>query len=963
MDDVIQFTLLGLGAGAAYSLAALGIVVTYRGSGVINFAQGAIAGAAAFVCWREFYENEGWPFWASLIMGVLLAAGIGVVTQLLVMRTLRRASALARTVATLGILVMVQSYQGQVYGNELWIVITELPNSTVDLGGGIIIPEDRFWLAAIALLVAAGFWAMYRYTNFGRATTAVAESQDVASSLGWSPNLIAAVNWGLGCGLAGLAGILITPLIGLNTGAMTNLGFAAIAAALVGGFRSLPLTLGAGFGIGILRSQLTRWLPELGLPREIDITGLPDSVPFFIIIVVLVISGRALPIRGDLLQRLPRVGTGRFRPGVVIPLAVVATLVILELGPASVLGLGIEDPGWAGAVMSTMALAIILLSAVVIVGYAGQVSLAQFALAGFGAWAAGGLINEFDVPFELAVVIALAAGVLIGAVFAIPAVRTRGVRLAIITFGLATVLHRMLFANVPLTGGRTGTEIGRRSFLGIDIDPLRSPERYAAFVFVVFVVCAIAVANVRRGRAGRRMIAVRANERAAASMGISAWGVKVYAFSLASAIAALGGILLFFSATPIIYESIFPFKSITVLTTAVIGGIGFIMGPFVGALWLPGSLGAKFVSDVIGIPAEWLAFIGGAFVLLIILRHQDGAASTFTRLGRFLGSKITASSERSGEPGPVLTFLRRFTGHTVAGETETIVAQARGTRTHRVTPRRLEIRDMTVTYGGITAVDHVDMTIEPGQIVGLIGPNGAGKTTLVDAATGYTKYSGEVLLDGQSLDRMAPHRRARAGLTRSFQTLEVFEDLTVAENLRTASDPGGAMPYFMDIVYPRHLPLSEAALACIDEFNIGELLERLPTQLSYGQRRLTAIARSVATSPSVLLLDEPAAGLVEWSAMELATLVRRLASDWGMGILVIEHDIRFVMTACDTVMALDFGKEIAFGLPEAVRHDPKVVAAYLGDVDDAPRGRTSPAVTAKPEPAADLAGTPPSRRG
>jgi sulfate-transporting ATPase len=484
-----------------------------------------------------------------------------------------------------------------------------------------------------------------------------------------------------------------------------------------------------------------------------------------------------------------------------------------------------------------------------------------------------------------------------------------------------------------LTGGRTGLEVGSRSIFGIDIDPIRHQERYAAFVFVVFALVAIAVANVRRGRAGRRLIAVRANERAAAAMGISAWAVKVYAFGLSSAIAALGGVLLFFKTTPIVYEFIFPFRSITTLTTAVIGGIGYVLGPVIGALWLPGSVGARFVGDVLGVPTEWLAFVGGAFVLLIIMRHQDGAADTFMRAGRAIGAKITGLSERRGEPGPVLTVARRLAGHTAAGEIEEITTAARGARKHRVVPRRLEIRNLTVSYGGITAVRNVSMSIEPGQIVGLIGPNGAGKTTLVDAATGFVRYTGEVVLDGRRLDRWPPHRRARAGLTRSFQSLEIFEDLTVAENLRVASDPGGALPYFADIVYPKHLPLSEAALACIDEFNIGPLLGRLPTELSYGQRRLVGIARSVAAAPSVLLLDEPASGLVEWSSMELATLVRRLATDWGMSILVIEHDIRFVMSACDSVMALDFGEEIAFGSPEAVRHDPAVVAAYLGDVE------------------------------
>jgi ABC-type branched-subunit amino acid transport system ATPase component/branched-subunit amino acid ABC-type transport system permease component len=954
VDEVIEFALLGLGIGAAYALSAIGIVVVYRGSGVVNFAQGAIASAAAFVTWRELYEHKGWPFLAAFAVGMLLAAGIGVATQVVVMQVLRRASALARTVATLGVLVMVQSYLGQVYGNELWLVLTPLPDGRVEpFGRGIGIPQDRLWLTGIAVLLTAALWAMYRWTNFGRATTAVAESQEIASSLGWSPNFIAAVNWGLGCGLGGMAGILISPIIGLNVGALTNLLLASLAAALVAGFRSLPITLAAGMGLGVLRSELTRFTPELGLPDQVDLAGLPDTLPFLVIIVVLVISGSALPVRGFVHERLPKIGAGRIRPGVIVPLAVVLAVLILQINSAP----------WQGAVVSTMGLAVILLSAVVIVGYAGQISLAQFALAGFGAWVAARLIVDTGMPFEVATLLAILAGVAMGVVFALPAVRVRGVRLAIITFGLGTALHRMLFANVPLTGGRTGLDVGPRSIFGIDIDPIRHQERYAAFVFVVFTLVAIAVANVRRGRAGRRLIAVRANERAAAAMGISAWAVKVYAFGLSSAIAALGGVLLFFKTSPIVFEYIFPSRSITALTTAVIGGIGYVLGPLIGALWLPGSVGARFVGDVLGVPTEWLAFVGGAFVLLIIMRHQDGAADTFTRAGRAIGARITAGSERGGQPGPVLSVVRRLGGHTAGGEIEEIKTAARGVRKHRVTPRHLEIRDLTVSYGGITAVRNVSMSIEPGQIVGLIGPNGAGKTTLVDAVTGFVKYTGEVVLEGRRLDRLPAHRRARAGMTRSFQNLEIFEDLTVAENLRTASDPGGALPYFADIVYPKHLPLSEAALACIDEFNIGPLLGRLPTELSYGQRRLVGIARSVATAPSVLLLDEPASGLVEWSSMELATLVRRLATDWGMGILVIEHDIRFVMTACDSVMALDFGREISFGSPEAVRHDPAVVAAYLGDVDEIRPGQAARAgaIVKSESAAAGLAGAHPER--
>ena len=194
----------------------------------------------------------------------------------------------------------------------------------------------------------------------------------------------------------------------------------------------------------------------------------------------------------------------------------------------------------------------------------------------------------------------------------------------------------------------------------------------------------------------------------------------------------------------------------------------------------------------------------GRVVLLIIMRHQDGAADTFPRRAaphrredhRAVGASWADRASVDRRPPACRTTPR-------PGRSRRSKSAARGVRKHRVTPRRLEIRDLTVSYGGITVVRNVSMSIEPGQIVGLIGPNGAGKTTLVDAATGFVKYTGEVVLDGRRLDRLPPHRRARAGLTRSFQSLEIFEDRTVAENLRVVSDPGGACPTSRTSCIPR----------------------------------------------------------------------------------------------------------------------------------------------------------------
>jgi sulfate-transporting ATPase len=189
------------------------------------------------------------------------------------------------------------------------------------------------------------------------------------------------------------------------------------------------------------------------------------------------------------------------------------------------------------------------------------------------------------------------------------------------------------------------------------------------------------------------------------------------------------------------------------------------------------------------------------------------------------------------------------------------------------------------------------------------------------------------LLDGDDISRWSPVRRSRAGLGRSFQSLELFEDSTVFDNLRAASDPRDAASYVRDLVYPFAPPLPGQVVSAIKEFRLEEDLTRLVEDLPYGKRRLLAIARAVATRPGVLLLDEPAAGLGDVESAELAHLVKRLASDWGMAVLLIEHDMTFVMSVCDQLVVLDFGRKIGEGTPDQVRNDPAVIAAYLGEAD------------------------------
>ncbi|MCW3068570.1 MAG: transporter related protein [Solirubrobacterales bacterium] len=897
MQEVIRFALLGLGVGALYSLASQGLIVIYRGSGVLNFALGAMGMVGVYVEW-ELHVEQGWPFIPAMLAGVAFSALVGALTYLLIMRPLRRVSALVRVIATLGVLTTLQALAVLRYGTIPKFVPSELPTNVWKISGNIVISADRVILLGIAAVLTAGLWLLYRYTRFGIATSAVAENERVASTLGWSPDRVATINWALGSAIAGFAAILIAPIVTLQVTVMTSLILAATAAALVAGFRSFPLALAAGVGIGIAQTELNRYVAQ---------PGFGESVPFIVIVAVLVLRGQAIPLRDHLLQRLPSVGTGNLRLRTLIPVVIIGALIISRL-----------DPSWTEAVTITISYAIVLLSVVVLTGYAGQLSLAQFAIAGFGAFVAGRLVATTGMSFLPALLIGVAAAVPLGALFALPAVRTRGINLAIVTLGLGVAIELMIFRNPAYTGNFKGTQIGEPKLFGWNIQSFSHPARYAFVTLALFILCVVVVSNVRRGASGRRLIAVRTNERAAAALGIGVPVAKLYAFALSAAIAAVGGIVLAFRLETVDYTTFTSFTSILLVGLALIGGLGYLAGALIGATLAAGAFGQQILDEAFGSSVgKYIGLIGGLSIIALVLMNPDGAARAQIDQFAWVRDKLAARFprlRRKARPRPPLP---------AAGPVA-------------VPPLTLEVKNMSVSYGRNIAVDSISLTLRPGRITGLIGPNGAGKTTLIDAVTGFTRMrEGTILLDGKPVTGWSVARRARAGVGRSFQSLELFEDSTVLDNLRVASDPQGLFVYLRDLVRPKTPSLSGIVVSAIKEFGLDEDLDRKVSDLPYGKRRLLAIARAVAMRPQVLLLDEPAAGLGGLESGELANLVKRLASDWGMAILLVEHDVNFVMSVCDDIVVLDFGREISRGEPSSVRNDPAVIASYLGEDTEA----------------------------
>jgi ABC-type branched-subunit amino acid transport system ATPase component/ABC-type branched-subunit amino acid transport system permease subunit len=934
MHTAVTFAVLGLGAGGVYGLLGSGLVLIYRGSGLVNFAHGAMAMSAAYL----FYEftQKGLGNALSFVLAVAILGVVGLVTQVGVMRRLRNASGLSRLIATVGILAVLDGLFSKWFGATTnTIVPAILPTGSFHLGS-YTFSTQAVGLLVVAIVITAALTVWSKRSASGMAMLAVAESPEAASALGWSPQIVATATWIGGAVLAAVAGILIAPSTGLVVTNMTLIVVAALAAAILGGFESFPIVFLAGLVIGIGQSEMAKYITA---------PGWSDTLPFLIVIAWLVVRGRGLPVRSHVMERLPSLGSGVIPLRSVVPVTI-ALIVCMSTFFSQDLTIAINVQ---------VAIAVILLSIVVVTGFAGQLSLAQYGLAGVGAWVSGRLAAAQHWPFLFALLAGIAGAALVGAVLGAPALRTRGVNLAIVTLGLGVALQDLVFLNPSYTGGIQGTTVNPPTLLGYSIDPITTPTRYAAFSVVCLVIAAIVVGNVRRSRVGRRMIAVRANERAAASLGVSVTGAKLYAFSLGAGIAGLGGTLLAFMNPSIEYYSYDAVSSVNFVGFGTIGGIAHVTGPLYGSGFQNGGVGSIVLNSIGGLDS-WLPLIGGVVILLVLIQNPGGmAGAKQPRLIRRLVDLIVWFGRPPvavvGAHAPVdqrTASAPEVTARTLRAPLAKLSAARAVSRTvperEPTAPRRgdrLSVKDLTVRFGGVVAVNNVSLDVAPGEIVGLIGPNGAGKTTLIDAVTGFVAAAGgQITLGDVNLRKLPPYRRSRAGVVRTFQSLELLEDFTAWDNFRVAIEPRDGLGYLTSLFTPGRQHSSASAEAAIESFKLADHLGTFPRDLPYGTRRLLGIARAVACDPNTLLLDEPASGLDHSDRAELASLIRSMAQERGMGVLLVEHDMELVMAVCDRVVVLEFGSVIGTGTPAEVRANPAVISAYLGlsqDVEeDAP---------------------------
>lgn len=923
MQQYLLFILIGLGAGSIYAALAAGIVVVYRGTGIINFAAGAMGMWTAYayaemvdhgdlilpvvVAPHRIHLIQDPSFVVSLAVAMASAGLIAMLCHFLVFRPLRSAPILAKVVATVGILITLQSLVVLQFGADGRIVAPILPNEAVSLAG-LSFPRDRLWLAGIVVLMGILLWIFFKFSKIGLATRAGAESEKNVSLAGFSPQFLAGLTWLLSGLSTGLVLILASPTTPLNPSNFTIAVVPALAAALIARLRSIGVAVCAGLALGSFQSVIQfvsskSWWP--GWARA----GITDAVPFLVIVVVLFFIGRSLPNRGSMkVDPLPRLlvpTTSRWR--------------ILVWGGVAIAAMAALGGGYRFGLMTSLTMAMITLSVLVLTGMVGQISLSQAALAGSSGFLLSKLAVGLGIPFPFSGILAVLFTTVIGVVIGIPALRIRGAQLAIVTLASGVALEKFVFRNSSFTSSN-GNKIPDPKIFGFDL-AVREGKNIARFEFGVLVVVVLMLAtyvvtNLIRSGTGRRFLAVRSNERAAASAGINVASTKLQAFAIASALAGTGGCFIGYGRGQLSAESFTWLVGVSILVYAYIGGLTSVSGAIVGGLIAPLGLVFVIVDRNLSLGNSY-SLLAGVGLIIQAVFNPTGISGAIRdaisrRRVRWRGNIDQRPNSSTTEPETVTKIERR----PVSSATEVL-------RTH----------SLSVRYGGVIANDGIDLTVKSGQIVGLIGPNGAGKTTFVDAITGFTSFSGRVEFDGQDITGKSPHHIARLGLRRTWQSMELFGDISVADNLRASIDRSDPSTIARDLLLPT-LRTDEAVVdRVLERVGLANFANSSPDELSLGQQKLLGVARALVAAPSLLLLDEPAAGL---STSETASLGRTFVeiANGGTAILLIDHDMDLVFQTCDLVYVFDFGRVVASGTPDRISTDPAVVDAYLGQVEE-----------------------------
>lgn len=942
-EVTLNVVIFGCVKGMTYSLIAVGLTLVYKSTRVLNFAAGEMGALPALLIpWLVLAQN--WPYWVALPLALLAAVTIGGLSELLVIRPLARAPRLTVLVATIGLGQVLFAF-GVLLPNagELTGQRYPVPFSASLSIGSLTLTSGQLLILACAPLTVLVLTAYLRCSTTGKASRAAAQNAEAARLVGIPIQRASFAIWTIAGLLAGVAAILAGPTrpLVLSQALGPDLLLRALGAAMIGGLVSIWGSFAGGVLVGVLEALIIWNYPTSGV--------LDLAIAAVIVVSLLVRKNLGGALRG-------RDGTGwtfarTVRPlppavaqhpsvrllrwGTLGALVVIAVLVPMTLQVSTLFLLS-----------NVVLFALMGLSIVVLTGYAGHVSLGQFAFVAIGA-ATGGRLMASGLGFVPAIAITTVIGCLVAILVGLPALRVRGLFLATTTLAFAVVTVGWLFRQtwlVTRSGEGSSLRIQRPTIFGIDFV---SELAYYWLCLGTLAVGIAIVASIRRSSLGRMLVAVRDNESSAAALGLSPRRVKLTAFVIAGGIATFagflfGGLIINFSNDP---QSTFSAeRSLSLVVTSVFGGVTTVTGVVLGAVWIDGIprlLGSEYA----------LLTSGFALILVLVLLPGGLATAVFEvrdRLVRWLIRDTELARDDVGSDAPP---TRGSAADDLVGLTSTSdrirQLRARDAPTddhpqsdHHQHRRRgepvLVAEKVTVRFGGLAALQDVSIHVDQDEMLGLMGPNGAGKTTLFDVLSGSIRpTTGRVLLGDRDITTTAPHTRARLGIGRTHQQAQLFGDLTLLECVcvsleQSVPTRAPAVVFGWPGTFTANRRQLTRAGEIVDLLGLGPYADRPASQLPTGVRRLAELACVIGLGARVLLLDEPAAGLTGREIEEFGRVIRGVRDHLGATVIVIDHDVHMMAQLVDRLYVLDAGELIAQGPVSLLETDARVIEAYLG---------------------------------
>ncbi|HUR78790.1 MAG TPA: ATP-binding cassette domain-containing protein [Acidimicrobiales bacterium] len=946
MTISIEILVIGVLTGLTYAVLAAGIIVVYRACKVINFAHGEMGAFGAAILAKLVLDLH-WNWFVAFVFALAVGAALGAIVERTVIRRLASAPRLVLLVATIGISQLL------FYATALLPGIDNLARYPSGIHrvariGDFLLRGEHFMVMAFVPAVAVALTLYLTKTPHGRALRASAENPDAARLAGVDVDRVSALVWVVAGVLSTATFILINPIRGTIVGAASvalgpSLMLRGLVAALAGGLVSIPVAMGAGAAVGVVEAVLF---------ANVDNPGIVDGVLFAAVLVLVLARGRELAGGGEdslslapVVQPVPanlaeRAWIRR------LPLITSAT----ALGIAIFLPILFSSSAQQFLFSRVVIFAIIGISMTVLTGWAGQLSLGQFAFVGLGAFVTYALVSR-GMPYGAALGYAIVAGTSAALLIGAPALRIRGLALAATTLAFAVAARAFILPSGILTGGGERVFLPRDKFWFVDI---ASPRSFYYVALAALVASALIVSRLRASGIGRSIIAARENADAAAAFTVSPARAKLTAFALSGGLAALAGALLGAAQvqfSPSVFE---PTESLHIIGMVVIGGLGSVAGALLGAVYVLG------VPALFGDTQSVRLLTSGAGILVVLLVRPGGLVQVAYQvrdaaLG-LLATRVDAAAPAHARGGGDLDAVADARSVRVSAGLADMRGRLNGSA-KGAGERALSTEAISVSFGGIVALDGVSIHATRGESVGLIGSNGAGKSTLMNVISGFQPALGRVEIFGNNCSALPAHARAQLGVGRVFQDARLFGELEVWESVAVALEARARSEFIPSALW---LPPARRAEAqrraeaddLISYLGLGRYARERIANLSTGTRRVAELACLLALAPRLILLDEPTAGVAQRETEAFEPLLRGIQRELDATLVIIEHDMPLIMALSDRVYCMAAGQVIAIGAPNDVRRDPKVIAAYLGTDERAimrsDKRRAPRAKTAKP---------------